>query len=57
MDCAYVTALIILEMLQLCPEAGQEQQIAYISYAIFEAIEEAERRLGGVHNVHRISSN
>jgi hypothetical protein len=57
MDCAYVAALIILETLQQCPEAGQQQQIAYISYAIFEAIEEAERRLGGFQNVHRISSN
>ncbi len=57
MDCAYVAALIIVEMIQQSPEAGHDQMLSFITYAVFEAIEEAERRLGGFQHVYRVSGN
>jgi hypothetical protein len=57
MDCAYVAALIIVEMIQTSPGAGHDRMLSFITYAVFEAIGEAERRLGGFRHAHRVSSN
>lgn len=54
-DCALAAGLLIAEMVQARPPATTPELVSFCTYAILEAIREAERR--GVRHAAQPSAN